>query len=218
MSERKSNLEIAKAFHAYHELLFRQAVAAKTTVERQFVFSDAQFDDWAVAEGLLPKAARTASNVEHGSIIFARNTLRRRLNLAARRGDGMPLAYSIEARAQRWRVVLLEKFVDEQPTDIVRGIQRCLERSDRTAALVKRYLAAQEQLTEEDRLRIAMRLDMAQMWIWNGLQMMEVIIMGFQSDKPPNMKRLRRKMAQVLINEVNQSNKVVKLKPKKPAA
>ena len=213
MSDRKSNLALAKDFYAHHELAFRQAAAAKDTEQRQFAFTDHQFDDWAVAAGHLPMTARESGELEHGGILFARNILRNRMNRAARRGDGLPRAYTIEARAGKWRVVLLERFVAEQPTAIVRGIQQCLERSDRTADQVKAYMAAQEHLTDEDRLRIMMRLEMAQMSIFNGLQMMELVMMGFQADKPPNLKRLRRKMAQLLLREAAAQQKLPRKKP-----
>lgn len=202
MSDRKSNLEVARDFYDFHELGFRQAIAATDTEKRQFDFTAEQFDDWAVAQGYVTNTARHASEAEHGGILFARNRLRIRLNRAARRGDGLPRAYSVEARGGKYRVVLLERFVVEQPTAIVRGIQQCLERSDRTADQVKAYMSAQEHLADEDRLRIMMRLEMAQMSIFNGLQMLELVMMGFQADRPPNLKRLRRKMAQVLLREM----------------
>jgi hypothetical protein len=216
MNDRKSNLELAKDFYAHNELAFRHAATSKTTEERQFAYSDQQFDEWAVAHGHLPMTARDAADLEHGGILFARNTLRRRMNLAARRGDGLSRAFTVEARAGKWRVVLLERFVAEQPTAIVRGIQQCLERSDRTAEQVKAYLSTQEHLTDEDQLRIMMRLDMAQMFVFNGLQMMELMMMGIDAANPPNLKRLRRKMAQVLLRETTAQRR--RLPRKKPAA
>lgn len=200
MSERKSNLELAQAFYDFHKLLFRQAENTADTADRWFEFTAEQFDDWAVAAGLMVKAARDTEGLEHGGALHQRHDLRIRLNRAARKGEGLGRAFSIEARGGKWRIVLRERYVVEQPNTIVSGIRQCLERSDRMVDLVNR-MAAQEELTDEERLLVKMRLEMAQMSIFNGLQLIELVIASFRSDKPLDLKRLRRRMSRLLISE-----------------
>lgn len=217
MSEqRKSNLELAQDFYKHHEFAFRQAAIATDVAERQFAFSDAQFDDWAVARGHLPVTARDADESQHGTVVIARNKLRIRLNRAAHRGESLPRAFSVVARNRVWRVVLLEKFLVEQPTTIVRGIQQCLERSERSVDQVKRFVSAQDEarLPDEQRMLITVRLEMAQLFVFNGLQMLETIIAGFTAEQAPNLRRLRRKMAEVLLRET-QGASAKRAKPKR---
>jgi hypothetical protein len=57
-----------------------------------------------------------------------------------------------------------------------------------------------------------MRLEMAQMFILNGAQMMEMIIMGFDSGDPTDLKRLRRRMAKVMRREVRGGTAIVRRK------
>jgi hypothetical protein len=216
---RASNIDLAREFFKHHQLAFAQA--GQPDGQNQFDFSGDQFDEWAVAAGHMVKRARDTNTdeLEHAGALYERHALRRRLNIAARKGEGLARAYTIEARAQRWRVVLLERFVIEQPKAIVGGIRSCLERSERTVEQVNKFLNAQENLSDEERLLCRMRLEMAQMSIFGGLQMMEMVIMGFDADKAPNLKRLRRRMAEVLLREANGGKRLaVRKRPRKPAA
>jgi hypothetical protein len=214
-AERASNLELAQKLYTHHQLLFAQAAKPPgdgNPAANQFGFSGDQFDDWAVAAGYMTKRAKEATDLEHDGAMMERNRLRARLNRAARRGDGLDRAYTVEAKFARWRVVLLERYVVEQPKEIVAGIRQCLDRSDRAADQCSNFLDAQENLSDEDRLMCQMRLEMAQMFILNGAQMMEMIIMGFDSGDPTDLKRLRRRMAKVMRREVRGGTAIVRRK------
>jgi hypothetical protein len=217
---RASSIDLARGFYEHHRLAF--AKAAQPDGQNQFEFSGDKFDQWAVAAGHMAKRAldTATGDLEHNGSLYERHALRRRLNIAARRGEGLDRAYTIEARGMRWRVVLLERFVVEQPTAIVSGIRRCLERSDLEVDRVNKYLDAQDSLSDEERLLCKMRLEMAQMSILSGHQMMEMVIMGFSSDKAPNWKRLRRRFAEVLLRESSGKKQLVTVRRKrrKPAA
>jgi hypothetical protein len=216
MAERASNVELVRNFYQHHKLAFAQA--ALPDGGNQFDFSGDQFDAWAVAGGYMAKLARDTDELEHGGVLYERHRLRIRMNRAARKGEGIDRAYTIEARGGKWRVVLLERFVVEQPKAIVSGIRSCLERSDRAAAQCNKFLEAQENISDEERLLCRMRLEMAQMSIFNGAQMMEMVIMGFDAEKAPNLKRLRRRMAEVLLREANGGKRLRAPKRRKRAA
>jgi hypothetical protein len=196
-----SGIELARQFYKHHELTFRQLMAAPENAERAAAFSCDAFDDWAVAAGHMKMPVRAATEDEHGSLMFRRHRLRLRLNRAALKGEGLDRAYSVQARGSQWRIVLLERFVVEQPSVIVGGIRQCLERSERTAEQAMGFLDAQGELSDEDRLRCQMRLEMAQMSIFSGLQMMEMVIRGFDTDRPLNLKRLRRRMVEAMLRD-----------------
>ena len=198
---RKSSLEAARAFARFHELAFRQAIAEQNTEERGFDFSAEQFDAWAVADGFMTRAASGADDLERTGIVQKRFHLRYRLNRAARDGKGLDRAYSIEARAGRWRVVLSERFLVEQPAEIVAGIRGAFNQSERRVAQAKKMLAAQEHLTDTERMLCTVRLEMAEMYIFNGLQTVEMVVHQATSGVRPDLKRLRRAMAEFWQSE-----------------
>lgn len=200
-TQRVDSIELARQFYKHHELTFRQLIAAPDNKERAAEFSCEAFDDWAVAAGYMKEPVRASNEDEHGTLLMLRHSLRIRLNRAARKGEGLARAYSIEARGRKWRIVLLERFVVEQPSVIVGGIRQCLERSERTVDQVLGFLDAQDQLSDTDRMRCQMRLEMAQMSIFSGLQMMEMVIRGFDTDRPLNLKRMRRRMVEMMLRE-----------------
>jgi len=202
---RAANIELARQFYQRHRLAFAQAEKPQGTADKpippskQFAFSAEQFDEWAVGAGFMSKRLSDASELEQGGVLYERLRLRVRLNRASRRGDGIERAYSIEARAKHWRVVLLERFVVEQPKAIVSAIGRCLVRSDRTAEQTYRWLDAQAGLSDEERLLCRVRLEMAQLSILSGARLMQAVVIGLDTSKTPDMRQIRRRMAEALL-------------------
>lgn len=210
----KSSQEAIRSFASFHDLQFRQAIAGTSANQRGFEFSGDQFDAWAVAEGYLPVAARDAADhVERSGIVQQRYQLRIRMNRVSRQGAGLSHAYSIEARAKRWRVVLIERFLVERPAEVVSGIRGSFNQSQRSVAQAKHLLSEQEGLSDTERMLCAMRLEMAEMYIFNGLQAVEMVVRQVSGEKP-DLKALRKAMAAFWMA---QERKVVRKKGKRAA-
>lgn len=209
----KSSQEAIRSFASFHALQFRQAVAEKVAYEKEaleraaaglekkekpelgFAFSGDQFDAWAVAEGFMAVAAcDSADQIERSGIIMVRHQLRKRMNRLARKGAGIDHAYSVEARAARWRIVLIEQFLTERPRAIVSSIRRSFSQSQRSVDHARMLLERQEGLSDTDRMLCMMRLEMAEMSIFNGSQAIEMVVRQISGDKP-NMRELRRAMS-----------------------
>src|SRR5215469_16292152 len=123
--------ELAQAFVADHELDFTRAATATETKDQQFDFTDDGFDDFLVRQGLLNIPARDANDeISRAGIVRLRNAQRNRLNAAARTDRALARNFTIEARAKRWRVLLLERYVSERPEMIARNLELGLAHTD----------------------------------------------------------------------------------------
>ena len=202
--QRASNIEMARQFYEHHKFEFEKAIQVAATKDRGFDYSGDRFDDWAVQYGHMPGLTRDAadSTVRYG-LSHLRVAMRDRLNRAARKGDGLPRAYSIEGRGGKWRVDLTERFLTHQPPAIIAGIRGMLDLSERRCDQTRALINKQAHIEQEDRLLLLSQLGMAQMFIFNNLQMVELIAMQAATGKRPDLRRLRKKMAKAW--EVEQS-------------
>jgi hypothetical protein len=143
----------------------------------------------------MPEPARDAVDERRYGLTHLRVTLRDRLNRVARKGTGIPRAFSIGGRGEKWRVDLTERFLTHQPPAIIAGIRATLDLSERRIDQTRVLINAQDHLEQDDRLLLLSQLAMAQMFIFNNLQMVELIAMQAATGKRPDLRRLRKKMA-----------------------
>jgi hypothetical protein len=193
---RASNIEMARSFYEHHKFEFEKAAQVAATKDRGFDYSGDRFDDWAVQYGHMAMPTRDApdSTARYG-LSHLRVALRDRLNRAARRGDGLQRAFSIEGRDAKWRVDLTERFLTQQPNAIISGIRGMLDLSERRCDQTRALINKQTHIEQDDRLLLLSQLGMAQMFVFNNLQMIELIAMQAATGKRPDLRRLRKKMA-----------------------
>jgi hypothetical protein len=82
-----SGMLLARQFYAAHELPIARAACEKAAEDQHFDYTAEQFDDWAVAEGFMPKPVRAAVGIESDGLARMREKLRTRMNRVARQGD-----------------------------------------------------------------------------------------------------------------------------------
>jgi hypothetical protein len=203
MTDRVSNVELARQFYDYHALSFQRAVQRDKPGDRFFEFSNSEFDDWAVGAGHMTRSARNAGDeIERRGLTQQRYQLRDRMNRAARKGDGVVRAFSVEARGGKWRVNLSEAYVLQKPGSIITGIRSTLSYSERQIEHTRKLVQQNDFLTDEDRMVLYANLGMAQMFIFNSIQTVELVAMTASSGEKPDLRRLRRRMAIALNDEI----------------
>lgn len=195
----KPGVALARQFYAAHELDFARAVGQDKAAGRRFDFTAAQFDDWAVAAGHMPLAVRSAMGVARDGLAQLRNQLRGRLNRAARQGDGVARAFSVEARGGRWRVVLVERFLEEQPHEIVDALWKTYEHAGTKIEGLKKQARGVDHLEDNERTLILTRLEGAEGHIFWGIQQIQMIAHQIHpSAQLPDLRKLRRDVAKVM--------------------
>lgn len=197
---RAANIDLAREFYDFHKLAFARAAGGTKSQERRFVFSADAFDDWAVSAGHMPQALRDASDyIQRNGLALARHDLRRRMNRAARQGAGIPRAYSIEARGGSWRVVLFERFLEEQPHEIVQALATTQETAFRRVSSLKKQANEAEHLSDAERTLVLARLEGAEAAIGFGMQQVEFAVHQIHPDaKAPDLRKLRREMSELM--------------------
>src|SRR5665811_2404436 len=152
--------DLARDFFDFHRLAFERVGGAIASATRWFDFTPEQFDDWAAAAGYMTNPVRDGNTVvERRGLAAARSELRGRLNRAARKGDGVPRAFSVEARGGRWRVVLIERFLEEQPHEIIDALSKMHDHALRRVTGLKAQADEAEHLSDAERTLIKARLE-----------------------------------------------------------
>jgi hypothetical protein len=195
-----SSLELADQFYRDHALEFQRAAVAATTQDRGFVYSAERFDDWAVTHGHMTRRANDCEPADRGSATDERFKLRQRINRVARKGVGLPRAFSIEAGHQnKWRVVLAERFLAERPLGIMRGIGSSLHHQEQNISATRALLENAEHLSQNEKLLHLMRLDTVGLYAFNCAQLHELVLQqAFNPDLKIDLRVLRRKMSDLM--------------------
>lgn len=194
-----SNIDIARSFFDAHRLSFERASIATTSDARRFNFTAAQFDDWAVGSGYMPMAARDGDVLERRGLTKIRQDLRTRLNRVARKGQGISRAFSVEARGGKWRVVLIERFLEEQPHEIIQALAKTQDNALRRVTSLKGQANEAEHLSDTERTLVLARLEGAEAAISFGMQQVEFAVHQIHPDaKMPDFRKLRRQMSELM--------------------
>ena len=193
---------LASSFYQRHELEFARAAGQLDINDRRFDYTGSAFDDWAVAIGEMRVPVRDgADRIERTGLADLRTSIRRRLNRAARAGHGVPRRFSVEARGGKWRVVLIEGFIQDQPLELLKACQQhhdnCQDQITRVAALIDTA-----DFTAEERRGNLYRIAVARDSFLLGIQNLEMAVRSMEPGAgKPNMKRLRRKMSAAIVSE-----------------
>ena len=200
-THRVSGIELAREFYRAHELEFQRAAATEKTGDRGFDYSDVRFDAWAVGGGFLrARAIDCADSYERTGVTMERTKLRYRLNAAARAGDGLPRAFSIEASHKKWRVELAERFVAARPLEIANSIGTRLNYEEKRLDLTRELLNGADHLSDTEKTILLMQLETVTLYIFNAAQLHELILRrAFDPDyRNLNLRSLRAKMARLM--------------------
>lgn len=192
----KSGTELARLFYQHHELDFQRAATAgpgAAKADDNFVYSADRFDDWLVTLGLLDAPARNyGDGPARGGTTDTRNKLRMRMNLAARKPNITPRAFSVEARGKKWRVVLIEKYLSDRPTVLLKGMSTSLTNFDRHINLARRLVAECSYLDEPAKRLCLAQFQTAQSSTMIATQAVLMGMAGLHDPDPRAIDRLRR--------------------------
>jgi hypothetical protein len=195
-----SNVELARQFYDHHQLHFQRVANEAQASRRWFELSGDQFDDWGVLAGHMPKRVRDANDkVERNGLTIVRRDLRTHLNRAARKGEGVVRAFSVEAKSRRWRVVLGEAFLLEQPAAIIGGVRTYTNSAEHLIGKIRGLLAEQDHMDDTDRTQAEIDISMAEFGMFHSLSMLEVVAQHIATGTRPNFRAIRQRMARALL-------------------
>jgi hypothetical protein len=143
-----------EAFIAHHKSDFAEALAETKAAKRSFLFSAVEFDRWAVAEGLMEKAledVKKGDKVARAGVRHQRHEVRLRLNRCSVRWDGQPSAFVIQARNGLWNVALIERFLVEQPREVLFNIRQAFSRAQYSLEQVQVLLRTRLELSVKEK-------------------------------------------------------------------
>jgi hypothetical protein len=208
-----SGTELARLFYAQHELDFQRAATTTpgaTEAENGFAYSDDRFDDWLVAIGMLEAPARDyGDGPARGGTTDMRNKLRLRMNRMARKAEVTPRAFSVEARGKKWRVVLIEKYLSDRPTVLLKGMSTSLTNFDRHINLARQLVAECPYLDEPAKRLCLSQFQTAQSSTMIATQAVMMGMAGLHNPDPKAIDRLRR-------NIFGMMQRAAGLRPEKP--
>lgn len=191
--------ELAQAFYQEHQLDFARASTAIATEDQQFAFTADSFDDFLARHSLLRVTSRDANDeLERNGIVRLRNSLRNQLNAAARTNKLLGRNFTIEARAKRWRVLLLERYVAERPERIAKNLELGLSHTDRSIVQAAKYLERQNHLSDDERVTIASQLAYVRMQVFSHVNTIRIVVKAIEEGEVPDLRVIARQFKTML--------------------
>lgn len=215
--------DMAVAFYDRNELAFTRAATSAKTKDREFDTSAEDFDDFLVSMDALPMTARDANDeMSRDGIVRARDKLRRKLIMSARKDKRLPRNFSIEAFGKgrsraNWRVLLLERYVAERPEEIVKGLARNLSHWDHLLTQAETLLENDEHLPDDERIIIGAQLAHERIQIFIHTQSVQLLVKSIRDGEAPKLRLLSRKIG-ALIDGTDKKPKRSPATPKRRPA
>jgi hypothetical protein len=144
---------MAMAFVDYHKSEFKKALAQTKAAERGFIYAAREFDNWAVAEGLMNQALEDVpkgNKVLRDGVLQQRHKLKNRLNRYTKMWGGQPSRFVIAATNGLWRVELIESFLVQQPKESSYNIRQAISREQYRSEQVQILLQTQTALSDKE--------------------------------------------------------------------
>jgi hypothetical protein len=193
-------LDLARQFYTAHELLMTRAAKEAKTEDRQFEFSGDLFDAWAVGAGHMPKRLSAAVDaVEARGLAHLRTSLRHKINRAARRGHGLPRGYSVEARAQKWKVLLQEHYLLRRPKEDADGIARVFDLVGRGVSQMTEQVRLADHLDDAEKMSIRTNMRSVYTFVFWGLHQLQGLKLQIESGGgEPDMRKLSAAISKLM--------------------
>jgi len=177
--------DMAAQFYKDHELDFTRAATEADIEDRRFDYSSERFDTWAVQHDLMPaRVIDTNDPLVSDGLLMQRHKLRRWINSAGRTDGRLQRMFSIEARNQHWRVLLLERLVAGRPGEAVRAVRTHVSHLDSEMVRAEAYLATlhgDARITDVQRGDLQQKITFMRMHLLSFRSMAELMFKAMQS-------------------------------------